>query len=223
MLATLIAVETLVVGASALPSVAGWSWLVRAAPTRPLRLAAAAFGLAPAYVLFAVCLMPISAAASRILGWSTPPDLEMSIAAMEPALLNWARAMAASHLVRVVAGTLFRGSPLWTWYLRMNGARIGRAVFVNSLSVSDHNLLHIGDRVVIGQDAHVSGHTVEAGFVKTGNVRIGSDVTIGLGAIVEIGVTIEPNTVIGALSFIPKHTTVRGGAVYGGVPVHPLG
>ena len=88
------------------------------------------------------------------------------------------------------AGLLFRGSPIWTAYLRLNGACIGRRVYVNTLFVSDYNLLEFGDDVVIGAEVHISGHTVEGGMVKTGRVRLGNNVTIGLGSVIEIGVDI---------------------------------
>ena len=57
--------------------------------------------------------------------------------------------------------------------MRMNGAKLGRRVFVNSLDVTDHCLLEFGDDVVIGAGVHLSGHTVERGLVRTAPVRLG--------------------------------------------------
>ena len=124
--------------------------------------------------------------------------------------------------MRLFAGTLFRGTPIWSAYLRLNGARVGRRVYVNSLGVSDHNLLEFGDDVVIGGDVHLSGHTVEGGFVKTAPVRLGNHVTVGLGSVIGIGVTIGPDVQIGALNLVPKHATLNGGRGYVGVPARPL-
>ena len=104
--------------------------------------------------------------------------------------MGWAQYMAAIHVVRVLAGTLFRGSPVWAAYQRLSGARIGRRFYVNSLAVSDYNLLAFGDDVVIGANVHLSGHTVEAGIVKTAGVRLANDVTIGVGAVVGHGVAV---------------------------------
>jgi acetyltransferase-like isoleucine patch superfamily enzyme len=95
-------------------------------------------------------------------------------------------------------------------------------VFVNSLFVSDHNLLEFGDDVVIGSEVHLSGHTVEAGVVKTGRVRLGHGVTIGLGSVIDIGATVGDHSQVGALSFVPKHTTLEPGGIYAGVPVRRL-
>ena len=219
---TILVVEVLVCGIAALPPVLLWTRLVMPIDVPLARLSAAAVAAVPSYIAFALCLMPLSALTTRALGWKTPPDASMRIAALDWPLLGWARSMAAAHVVRVLCGTLFRGSPIWTFYLRLNGASIGRRVYVNSLSVSDHNLLEFGDDVVIGADAHISGHTVEGGIVKTSAVRLGSNVTIGLGAVIDIGVTIGSDSQIGALSLVPKGTTLPGGAVYAGVPAHRL-
>jgi acetyltransferase-like isoleucine patch superfamily enzyme len=146
----------------------------------------------------------------------------MRIADMDWALLRWVRYGASIHLARVIAGSWFRGTPLWTGHLRLNGARLGRRVYVNSLSVSDYNLIECGDDVVIGGSVHLAGHTVEAGVVKTARVRLGSNVTIGLGSVIEIGVEIGSHAQVGALSFVPKYTKLKGGVVYAGAPAVPL-
>src|SRR5258708_7045910 len=116
--------------------------------------------LVPSYVLFALCLIIVSPLTIRLLGWRTPPDQAMQLADMDWSLLNWVRYGASIHLVRVIAGTLFRATPLWTFHLRLGGARLGKRVYVNSLGVSDYNLLECCDDVVIGASLHLSVHTV---------------------------------------------------------------
>jgi carbonic anhydrase/acetyltransferase-like protein (isoleucine patch superfamily) len=183
------------------------------------RIAVFSTAIAPSYILFALGLMGWSALATRITGARTPPNREMRIADLDWPLLTWARYMVAIHLVRVFAGTIFRGSPIWTVYLRLNGARIGRRVYVNSTFVSDHNLLDFGDDVVIGDNAHVSGHTVEGGVVKTANVRLGRNVTIGLNSVIDIDIEIGDHCQVGALSLVPKHSRLESRAIYVGIPV----
>jgi acetyltransferase-like isoleucine patch superfamily enzyme len=100
-------------------------------------------------------------------------------------------------------------------------ARIGRGVH-RLLFVSDHKLLEIGDDVVIGSEVHMSGHTVEAGVVKTAPVRLGREVTIGLGSVIDIGVTVGARSQVGALSLVPKYTTLDADAVYAGIPVRRI-
>ena len=100
--------------------------------------------------------------------------------------------------------------------------RVGRLVWVNSLSVMDHNLLEFGDNVVVGADVHLSGHSVERGLLKTAPVRLGAGTVIGVGSVVGVGVTTGPETQVGALSVVPKFSTLEGHASYGGVPVQRL-
>lgn len=223
--AVLIIVEQVLLCTVALaPTVALWIVAVDQAPAsvfvRTLTFSAL---LIPSYILFALCLMTVSGVTARVSAARTPAHLELRIADMSWALMRWARYMVRIHVVRLFAGTIFRGSPFWTAYLRLNGARMGRRVYVNTLFISDHNLLELGDDVVIGSEVHISGHTVEGGFVKTAPVRLGDGVTIGIGTVIEIGVDVGAHAQIGALSFVPKHTRWPGGAVYAGIPVKRLG
>lgn len=219
---TIVLVETAVCGVAAtVPAVLLYAGLTML-PGPWWQVVALAFAAAPAYILFALCLMTLSAASMRLTGARTPANREMRIADMSWELLQWARYLASSHVVRLFAGPLFRGTPVWTTYLRMNGARFGRRVYVNSLFVSDHNLLEFGHDVVIGAEVHLSGHTVEHGVVKTGVVRLGDGVTIGLASVVDIDVEVGARAQVGALSFVPKHARLDAGGVYVGQPVKPL-
>lgn len=221
---TVCVVQGLVCGLSVLPVLLIWSQVIARSTgsTSAIRWFILSLAVVPSYVLFALTLMPLSALATRAIGWRTARNAEMRIAELEWPLLNWARSMVAIHVVRLFAGTLFRGSPIWTAYLRIAGARLGRRVYVNSLSVSDYNLLEFGDDVVIGADAHISGHTVEGGVVKTAGVRLGRNVTVGLGSVIDIDVEIGPDCQIGALSLVPKHTKLEAGGVYAGIPARKL-
>jgi acetyltransferase-like isoleucine patch superfamily enzyme len=220
----LIGVETVVCGLAALPVFLLWRCLAEwtAGGSGLVRIVLLSAAAVPSYILFALGLMVWSSIATRLTGARTTPNVEMRIADMDWPLLAWARYTTAIHLVRVLAGTLFRGSPIWTVYLRLNGARIGRRVYVNTTFISDHNLLEFGDDVVIGAEVHLSGHTVEAGVVKTARVRLGRGVTIGLGSVVDIDVDIGDRCQVGALSFVPKHSRLEAGVVYVGIPVRPM-
>lgn len=215
--------QTLVCGVALLPVLVTWWAMFEWTAGRPVaRLAAVALAAAPSYGLFAIGLMMVSALASRLTGWQTPREATMRIADLEWPLLNWARYMASIHVVRVLAGSFFRGTPIWTAYLRLNGARLGRRVYIGSLALSDYNVLEFGDDVVIGADVHLSGHTVEGGFVKTGSVRLGSGVMIGVGTVVGIDVEAGPGCQVGALSFVPKHARLEAGTIYAGIPVRRI-
>lgn len=219
----IVTVETIVCGVAAMPSVALWMQFAAWTEGSPrLDVILTALFAVPSYVLFALMLMLCSPAATRITRARTVPGLELRVGDLEWPLLRWARYMAATHIVRAFAGWLFRGSPLWTMYLRLNGARIGRGVHVNTLAITDHNLLELGDGVIVGDAVHLSGHTVEGGVVKTGRVVLASNVTIGLGTVVGIGVVADTGCQIGALSLVPKHARLDAHATYAGVPARRL-
>lgn len=224
MLFSIFVVECLVFGLSVLPAVSFWQlFSERTYAAEFVRIAVLSMAFVPTYLIFAVFLMVLSAVSTRLTGWRTPPDAQMEIERLQWPLLDWARYMISVHVVRLFAGSVLRATPLWTFYLRLNGARLGRAVYVNSLAVNDHNLLEFGDGVVIGDGVHLSGHTVERGFVRTAAVRLGPRVTIGLGSVVGIGVVAGAGCQVGSLSLVPKFERLDPETTYVGTPVRKLG
>jgi acetyltransferase-like isoleucine patch superfamily enzyme len=216
---TFVVVELFICALSAIPVVILWSQLLRFLVSHPrLHIVVVSSALIPSYIIFALALLVISPLTLRVVGWRTPDQVEMRIADVGWPLLEFVRYAAANHFARVLVGTFFRGSPLWTFHLRLGGARLGRRVYVNSVELNDYNLLEFEDDVVIGADAHLSGHTVESGIVKTGRVHLGRNTTVGVSSIIDIGVTTGPNCAIGALSFVPKNVTLEADATYAGIP-----
>jgi acetyltransferase-like isoleucine patch superfamily enzyme len=216
-------VESFVFGFSVLPAVMFWEWHLRwHVSTAWLRVVVLSMAFIPAYLLFALGLILLSGLATRLTGWRTPEDSTLAIKSASWPLLDWARYTVSIQLVRIFAGALFRSTPVWTFYMRWNGAKMGKRVFVNSLAVTDHNLLDFGDDVVIGGDVHLSGHTVEQGMVKTARVVLGKGVTVGVGSVVGIGVVAGDRAQVGALSFVPKFERLEPGGVYVGIPVKKL-
>jgi acetyltransferase-like isoleucine patch superfamily enzyme len=213
-------VQIAVCGLALLPVVLAWQQLLVNLPPDDLPgLLAVGVAILPSYGIFALLLMLLSATANRLLGWRTPADAVMPIRELGWPLITWVCYVSAIRVVRVFGGTLYSGSPIWTAYLRLNGARVGRRVHVNSVYLSDHNLLEIGDDVVIGGEAHVSAHTAEHGAIRTGRVCIGRGVTIGLGSVIDIDVQIGDRCQVGALSLVPKHSRLAADGVYVGIPV----
>lgn len=221
--ASVFVVESLVLGLAIMPAAVFYQWHLdwSLSPwwVRGVLLGAATV---PAYLIFAHLLMALSALACRGLGWRPEAGQVMPLAEMGWPLLDWARYSVISHVVRLLAGTALRATPMWLWYLRLDGAKIGRGVWVNSLGVTDHCLLELGPGVVIGAGAHLSGHTAERGAIRTDAITLGPGTTIGVNSIIGIGVTSGPGCQVGALSYVPKYTRLDGHTAYGGVPAVPL-
>jgi acetyltransferase-like isoleucine patch superfamily enzyme len=216
-------VESLIFGLAILPAAIFWQWHFSWTISAPwLRIVLLAMSFLPAYLLFAVTLMALSALAMRWLGWRPPARAELLISNLDWSLANWARYGISSHIVRVLAGPAFRNTPVWVWYMRLNGARIGRRCWVNSLDITDHCLLDFGDDVVIGAGVHLSGHTVDRGVVRIAPVRLGAGTTVGVNTHVEIDVETGPGCQIGSLSMVPRGSQLDGQSVYVGCPVRKL-
>ena len=220
---SLFVVISFIFGLAVSPGVAFWTWNYRWIGISPVvRVMLLAMAFVPAYLLFAAGLMLYAAAAAKVFGWRTQPGIEARLADFEWPLLDWGRYLVLTHVVRLFAGATFRSTPVWTMYLRLNGARVGRGAWINSLSLMDHNLLDIGEGAVIGSDAHIAGHLVEHGVLKTARVRIGRQATIGIGTVVAIGADIGDRVQVGALSVVPKYVRLEADGVFAGAPVRRL-
>ena len=210
--------ETIITGLALAPAVLFVHWQSTWPLSTWIRLTLASLCFAPLYLVCACSLMLYSALATKALGWRTPANVELPLRDFSWPVLNWGRYLMTIHVVRVFAGPAFRSTTIWNWYMRLNGARLGRDVWVNSLSLMDHNLLDFADGVMIGSDAHVSGHVVERGILKTARVQLGRNTLIGIGSVVGIGVTSGADVQVGTLSVVPKFAVLEPGGVYVGVP-----
>jgi acetyltransferase-like isoleucine patch superfamily enzyme len=212
-------VESVIFGLAALPAVVFFRWHASwSIESTSLKTVVLVMALVPSYAIFALLLMVLSAGTMKLLGWRPVAPAEMVIADLDWPLCDWARYQISAHVVAFFAGGLLRATPVWSMYMRLNGARFGRRVWVNSLGVTDHCLLEFGDDVVVGAGVHLSGHTVERGVVRTAPVRIGAGSTIGVNAHVEIGVDIGRHCQVGSLSMVPKFSVLSGPGTYVGVP-----
>lgn len=219
----LLATETLVLGLAAWPVLVAWSHLLCAVDgSTPLQLLVLALAVLPSVGVVSVLVLGLSALAARLMRWRTPPHAAFDLRRREWPLLRWVCYASCTHVAAVLGGTWLRATPVWIWYLRANGAHVGHNVHVNSLKLSDHNLLTLCDGAVIGADVHLAGHTVERGMVITAPVYVGPGAVIGVESVVGIDVEIGAHAHVGALSFVPKHARLEAGATYVGIPVHPV-
>lgn len=136
---------------------------------------------------------------------------------------RWASYNALILLVRYTCMNWMRVTPLLVLFHRFMGMRIGKRVQINTSIIGDANLIEIGDDTVIGGDVTLIGHSAERGNLVTARVKIGSNVTVGLMAIVMPGVVIGDRAVIAANAFLGKGTVVGPGEIWGGIPARKLG
>jgi acetyltransferase-like isoleucine patch superfamily enzyme len=136
---------------------------------------------------------------------------------------QWASYNAIILLVRYTCINWMRVTPFLVLFHRLMGMKVGKRVQINTAVIGDSNLIEVGDDTVIGGDVTLIGHSAERGNLVTGRVKIGSNVTVGLMAMVMPGVEIGDRAVIAANAFLAKGTKVGPGEIWGGIPARKLG
>jgi non-ribosomal peptide synthetase-like protein len=110
------------------------------------------------------------------------------------------------------------GTPLFPWYLRLLGSRIGRDAQMNSHQISGLDLLTIGDHARINADANISCYAVEDGYLKVRPVVLGDSVSVGIRSVLGQGVAVGDGAVIADLTCIPNGASVGAGEYWSGSP-----
>ena len=89
---------------------------------------------------------------------------------------------------------LWQCTPLLPAMYRALGATIGSRCLLQSNSIIETDLLHVGDRAAINQHAVLFGHVVERGQMTTDAINIGDDCTVDGSAVLLCGSTLGHNT-----------------------------
>jgi non-ribosomal peptide synthetase-like protein len=114
--------------------------------------------------------------------------------------------------------TMLNGTPFKPLLWRLLGVRIGSRVFDDGCAIPERTLVTIGSRCTLNSGTQIQSHSQEDGMFKSDYDVIGDDVTLGVGALVHYGVTIEDRAVVAADSFVMKGTTLTSGSLWAGNP-----
>ncbi|GLH73031.1 peptide synthetase [Geothrix limicola] len=126
---------------------------------------------------------------------------------------------------RIVAATpldYLVESPWLPLYYRLMGARMGRNVHLGTTSLAAFDLVEIGDDASIGQDARLSGYTLEDGFLQIGPIHIGRRCYVGNRSILCPGTVLEDGAMLEDLSLLPAGARIASGQHWTGSPAQPL-
>ena len=125
-------------------------------------------------------------------------------------------------LVRTSPMVLFAASPLYLWYLRALGAKVGREVAVFSRIVPVvTDLLRIGDGTVIRRDCSYTGYRVIRGVVQLGPVDLGHDVVVGEKTVLDVHTAMGHGAQLGHSSSLSAGQRVPAGQSWHGTPAQP--
>jgi non-ribosomal peptide synthetase-like protein len=114
--------------------------------------------------------------------------------------------------------SILNGTPFKPLLWRLLGVRIGSRVFDDGCNIPERTLVTIGSRCTLNNGTAIQSHSQEDGMFKSDYDVIGDDVTLGVGALVHYGVTVEDRVVVAADSFVMKGTTLTRGSLWGGNP-----
>jgi non-ribosomal peptide synthetase-like protein len=104
-------------------------------------------------------------------------------------------------LIRSSPMVIFVGTPLYSFYLRALGAKIGRgAVILSSRVPVCTDLLSVGAGTVVRRDSLFSGYRARAGLIETGTICIGRHAFIGEQAVLDIDTKIGDYAQLGHAS-----------------------
>ncbi|MDT7673535.1 MAG: hypothetical protein QOD82_1437, partial [Pseudonocardiales bacterium] len=138
----------------------------------------------------------------------------------------WSAGYLRFWLVKVLIQTnpmvAFAGSPLFVFYLRALGAKIGKGVTIHSRSVPvATDLITIGDGTVIRKDCIFSGYRAIEGVIQTGPITLGRYVHVGEKTVLDIGTSMGDGAELGHSSSLQTGQSVPAGETWHGCPAEP--
>jgi non-ribosomal peptide synthetase-like protein len=111
----------------------------------------------------------------------------------------------ADRLVESVPTYMLTGSPLYVWWLRALGAKIGKNVMIGSITFRCPDLMTIEDGVSIGNAVCFENARVEHGELRLGSIHLGREACVGSYAVV------EGNTIIGEFGHLEGQSALSDG------------
>ncbi|GAA5110584.1 Pls/PosA family non-ribosomal peptide synthetase [Pseudonocardia adelaidensis] len=192
----------------AVAGVEGYEWILVGPDLLTVYLRSVAVGSA---LFFGMCALPILLKWVLVGRWK-PQEIPV-----------WSMAYFRFWLVRTLVQrspmALFVGSPLYVFYLRMLGAKIGRGAVVLSGNVPVcTDMLEIGDGAVIRKDSFFPGYRAHDGAIQTGAVSLGNGALVGEATVLDIWTSLGDGAELAHSSSLHAGQTVPDGERWHGSP-----
>ncbi len=112
-----------------------------------------------------------------------------------------------------------KGTALYTWWLRALGATIGNGVrFHPGAVVSDPDMLVLGDDVLVGKGARLTGSLVRDGVLRRGKVEVGARAHVNTHAVMLPGSSLGQDAMLDRLGVATEGQQLAAGGVYEAAP-----
>ncbi len=138
-------------------------------------------------------------------------------------LVKWYRIrnplIVAFNFIIIFLSRFLPSFALKRFFLRLTGMKIGKNVSVSAMVYFDFfwpELIEIKDNSLIGFGCTILAHEFLISEYRTGKVIIEKNVLIGANSTVLAGITIEENSVVGAMSLV--NSDVPAKTFFAGVP-----
>lgn len=137
--------------------------------------------------------------------------------------LTYFRWWLSDRLIEGAPLYMLGGSPLYVWWLRALGAKVGNEVNIGSLTLRVHDLLEVADGASIGNAVNLENARVEHGELVLGNISIAKEACVDSYAILEGNTSVGEYGRLEGLSALSDGMHVPDKRVWGGSPAKDLG
>ncbi|UJR16975.1 hypothetical protein I4U23_003873 [Adineta vaga] len=103
--------------------------------------------------------------------------------------------------------------------LRCFGVKIGQHCFVNSIQITEFDLINIGDQVVINTGAELQTHLFEDRVMKLGEIHVENQTNIGCLSTMLPNTRLGSSSKLGPLSLVIKGENIPPNTSWQGIPI----
>jgi len=133
--------------------------------------------------------------------------------------MKYLRFWVVKQLVQNNPIVLFKGLPIFNWYLRLLGAKIGKHAVIDTKKVPVcTDLIDIEYNTILRKDTFLLGYRAQAGYIYPGPVTVGKNAFVGEGSVLEINTAMGDDTQLGHTSSLQYNQSVPSGKRYHGSP-----
>ena len=111
------------------------------------------------------------------------------------------------------------GTEVFNIYLRSMGTRVGNDVWCETWSITEFDLVDLGDGVSVSPDSDLQTHLFHDRMMRVGGVKIGAGSTIGTHSVVLPETELGQSVTIGPGSLVMRGESLADGSSWQGIPI----